>query len=122
MIAGRLFPAHRQRKASLPPVRRQANLAPWRFWTAILTAIAFTFLVSTAATHHHKTLIDDQDCAVCSVVSHKLADQPLVVLPKLVAILIAYAPFLPAASCATHVSPFLLPPSCGPPATYQEAV
>jgi hypothetical protein len=102
--------SHRQ--ASSPPARP----ARWRVWTALLAAITFIVLVSTAATHHHATTVDDQDCAICSVVTHKLADLPLVKLPKLVVILVSYAPFLRAAPSVAHASPLRLPPSCGPPA------
>jgi len=104
----------KQRLANIPPPVRR-NVAPWRIWTALFTAITFAFLVSTAAMHHHATAADDQDCAVCSVVAHKLAELPLAATPKLVVILISYAPFLLAKSTVVLVSQVRLPPSCGPP-------
>ena len=101
-------------------MRRAYAVERWRVWTAMLTAITFVVLVSTAAMHHHATMVEDQDCAICSVVTHKLADLPLVTLPRLVVIFIAYAPFLPATQRVAHASPSLLPPSCGPPAPSTE--
>ncbi|MFI4939670.1 MAG: hypothetical protein ACHP7O_04900, partial [Burkholderiales bacterium] len=102
----------------MPPIPGPGTHAVqrWRVWTAILTAITFVVLVSTAAMHHHATVAEDQDCAICSVVTHKLADHPLVDLPKLTVIFISYAPFLSAIPPAAHASPLLLPPGRGPPA------
>jgi len=98
-------------------MRRARTVAPWRFWTALLTAITFVVLVSTAAMHHHATAVEDQDCPVCSVVTHKVADLPPVSLPVLVVVLLSYAPFLLLRPGVTHASPVSLPPSCGPPAS-----
>jgi hypothetical protein len=104
------------RPASAPPARRARAVAPWRIWTALLTAITFVVLVSTAAMHHHATAVEDQDCAVCSVVTHKVTNLPLVVLPKLVVVFLSYSPFLLPKPFITLASPVVLPPSCGPPA------
>jgi len=82
----------------------------------LFTAISFALLITTAATHHHATAVDDQDCAVCSVVTHKISGTPLVALTHLVVILLSYAPFLFALPASAPVSFRLLPPSCGPPA------
>ena len=98
--------------ANAPRARR---LAPWRFWTTIVTIAAFLSLLLTVSSHHHLTQAEDQDCAICSVVSHKVSDPPAVALPQLVLVLLAFAPFLAFAACKPHVSPSLLPPSCGPP-------
>ncbi|HEY8026572.1 MAG TPA: hypothetical protein VIF60_18655 [Burkholderiaceae bacterium] len=107
---------HLQRLASAPNARGARSLAPWRFWTALVTVIAFTLLLSSVSAHHHTTAADDQDCAVCSVVSHKVSDLPEVVLPKLVLVLVSYAPHLSLTACDAPVSLSLLPPSRGPPA------
>ncbi|HXA47872.1 MAG TPA: hypothetical protein VNW52_09605 [Burkholderiaceae bacterium] len=107
----------RSRQASSLPTQRARIVAPWRIWTALLTMITFVVLLSTAATHHHATVVDDQDCAICSVVTHKIADLSLTTLPALVLILLSYAPFLLAKPGTVHASLRLLPPSCGPPAS-----
>ena len=97
-------------------MRRARAVAPWRVWTALLTAITFVVLVSTAAMHHHATAVDDQDCPVCSVVTHKAAGPLPAVLPTPVVIFLSYTPFLPSKPGVAHASPVPLPPSCGPPA------
>ena len=81
----------------------------------LLTAITFVCLLITAATHHHATAIQDQECAVCSVALHKVANTHLVDLPKMVAVLFFYAIFLIEARVIAHVITLYLPPSCGPP-------
>ena len=104
--------SQRQPHANAPRARR---LAPWRYWTAIVTIVAFLSLLLTISSHLHLTQAEDQDCAICSVVSHKVSDPPPVSLPTLVLVLLSFAPFLAFAACKPHVSPSLLPPSCGPP-------
>jgi hypothetical protein len=99
------------------PTRRVRDVAPWRIWTALITTLAFVMLLATAATHHHATAIDDQDCAVCGVVTHKISDPPLVSLPELVVVVLAYSPYLLAKPTVVQASPVQLPPSCGPPAS-----
>ncbi len=96
---------------------RVRKLAPWRFWTTIVTIAAFLSLLLTVSSHQHLTQAEDQDCAICSVVSHKVSDTPTVLLPKLVLVLLTFAPFLAFAACKPHVSPSLLPPACGPPSS-----
>ncbi len=103
---------HSLQPANAPRARK---LAPWRFWTTIVTIAAFLSLLLTVSSHQHLTQAEDQDCAICSVVSHKVSDTPTVLLPKLILVLLAFAPFLAFAACKPHVSPSLLPPSCGPP-------
>lgn len=97
---------------------RARRVAPWRFWTTIVTIAAFLSLLLAASSHHHLTQAEDHDCAICSVVSHKVSDPPTVVLPQLVLVLQSYAPFLAFAACKPHLSPSLLPPACGPPSQY----
>jgi hypothetical protein len=105
--------SHSLQHADAPSARR---VAPWRFWTTIVTIAAFLSLLLTVSSHQHLTQAEDQDCAICSVVSHKVSDTPVVALPQLVLVLLTFAPFLAFAACKPHVSPSLLPPSCGPPA------
>ena len=103
------------RRLQHAPAPRARRLAPWRFWTTIVTIAAFLSLLLTISSHHHLTQAEDQDCAICGVVAHKVSDPPAVMLPKLVLVLLAFAPFLAFAACKPHVSPSLLPPACGPP-------
>jgi len=98
------------------PQARAVAVDRWRVWTALLTAITFVVLVSSAAMHHHATAVEDQECATCSVLTHKLAALHAVKLPELALILVSYAPYLLATPIAVHLSPTLLPPACGPPA------
>ncbi len=109
----KLSERHSRPNASAPSARR--SLAPWRYWTILLTIVAFVGLLTTASTHNHASVADDQDCAVCSIVTHNTSDLPTVDLPKQVLVLISYAPFLAPSNCHNYVSPALLPPSCGPP-------
>ncbi|HEX8955178.1 MAG TPA: hypothetical protein VF798_02830 [Burkholderiaceae bacterium] len=104
--------SHSLQHANAPSARR---VAPWRFWTTIVTIAAFLSLLLAASSHHHISQAEDQDCAICSVVSHKVSDPPPVVLPQLVLVLLNIAPFLAFAACKPHLSPSLLPPACGPP-------
>ncbi|MDR3482007.1 MAG: hypothetical protein P4L91_14985 [Burkholderiaceae bacterium] len=97
-------------------MRRARAGAPWRIWAALLTAISFVVLVSTSAMHHHATAVDDQDCPVCSVVTHKAAGPLPLALPTPVVVFLSYAPFLLSKPGVAHASPVSLPPSCGPPA------
>jgi hypothetical protein len=104
-----------QHRQTAPQPLRAFAVGRWRVWTALLTAITFVVLVSTAAMHHHATAVEDQECATCSVLTHKLADVPLVKLPTLILLLVSYAPYLLAAPVVAHISLSLLPPACGPP-------
>ena len=96
--------------------RHARGLAPWRYWTTIVTIAAFLSLLLTVSSHHHLSQAEDQDCAICSVVSHKVSDPPPAALPSLVLVLLSFAPYLAFAACKPHVSPSLLPFACGPPA------
>jgi hypothetical protein len=107
----------RHQQLTHAPSWRARDAAPWRIWTALITTLAFVMLLATAATHHHATAIDDQDCAVCSVVTHKVSDPPPVTLPALVVVVLAYSPYLLAKPTVVKASPIQLPPSCGPPAS-----
>ncbi|MES2072164.1 MAG: hypothetical protein V4488_17545 [Pseudomonadota bacterium] len=90
----------------------------WRAWIAVITAITFVLLVSTAATHHHATSLEDQGCSLCSAVVHKLSGaEPAQMLVQAVVFLAYRLPSLETAS-VVYLSPLLLPPSCGPPAFF----
>jgi heme/copper-type cytochrome/quinol oxidase subunit 2 len=106
---------HLQQPAGAP-THGMRSLAAWRFWTALVTIVAFVLLLSNISTHHHATSAEDQDCAVCSVVSHKITDLPEVVLPKLVLVIVSFASLLVLRARVARPSVSLLPPSCGPPA------
>jgi hypothetical protein len=88
----------------------------WRsLFVLALTAIAFTLLVSIAASHLHLAPDGDEACAVCAAFAGKI-EGPSVSVPTLA------APSLVYAVCATPVRRLvppapahLLPPTCGPP-------
>jgi hypothetical protein len=87
----------------------------WQLCVALFAALSFVLLVSTAATHQHKSALSAHDCALCSAVADKIADTPA---PPAVVLVLQLQPYLLlslAAYVATYVSPELLPPSCGPP-------
>jgi hypothetical protein len=87
----------------------------WRTWTAVLTAITFALLVSTAVSHRHATSLEDQACSICSVAAHKLTSaDPAPVLAQILIFIAYHLPTLVSIS-VNAVSPLLLPPSCGPP-------
>ena len=101
---------HSLQPANAPRARK---LAPWRFWTTIVTIAAFLSLLLTVSSHQHLTQAEDQDCAICSVVTHKTVDLPTIDLPKQVLVFVSYVAFQSLEICSIHVSPALLPPSCG---------
>ncbi|WP_394779579.1 hypothetical protein [Undibacterium sp.] len=87
----------------------------WRAWVAVLTIISFVLLVSTAATHHHTSSLEDQGCSLCTAVAHKLSgDMPVLKLAQTVTFLAYRLPPLQLIS-VTYTCPLLFPPSCGPP-------
>jgi hypothetical protein len=81
----------------------------------VATAIAFTLLVSVAASHLHITPDGDEGCAVCAAFAGKI-EGPSAAVPALAPASFAYT------VCSTPVSrpvpatpAHLLPPTCGPP-------
>lgn len=88
---------------------------PWRAVVALCTALAFTFVLATAASHHHKSNLESQTCAVCSVLADKLADLPRPPAIPLVLVLLAYRIEMTVSYACLYQSPRILPPSCGPP-------
>ncbi len=88
----------------------------WRAWVAVLTVISFVLLISTAATHHHATSLEDQGCSLCTAAVHQLSGaEPALALAQTVVFLAYRLPSLQTVS-VTYLTPLLLPPSCGPPA------
>jgi hypothetical protein len=88
---------------------------PWRAVVALCTALAFSFVLATAANHHHKNSLQSQACAVCSVLADKLADLARPPAIPLVLVLLAYRIETTASYVCFYQSPRVLPPSCGPP-------
>ena len=91
---------------------------PWQLCVALFSALALVFLLSTAASHLHKTSLDAEECALCATAIDKVADlavppalaePPAQLLPYR---LLALLPALPA-----PVITLLLPPVRGPPTT-----
>jgi hypothetical protein len=88
----------------------------WRAWIAVITALTFVLLVTTAATHHHATSLEDQGCSLCAAVVHKLTgSEPALKLAQTVVFLAYCLPPLETVSVA-YLTPLLFPPSRGPPA------
>ncbi|GGC60495.1 hypothetical protein GCM10011396_04240 [Undibacterium terreum] len=87
----------------------------WRAWIAVITAISFVLMVSTAVTHHHATSLEDQGCSLCTAVAHKLTGaEPALQLAQTVIFLAYRLPSIEAVS-VSYPTPLLFPPSCGPP-------
>ena len=102
------------------PVYKASALArtPWQLCVALFSALALVFLLSTAASHLHKTSLDAEECALCATAIDKVADlavPPALVEPPAQLLpyrLLALLPALPA-----PVISLLLPPVRGPPTT-----
>ena len=87
---------------------------PWQLCVALFSALALVFLLSTAASHLHKTTLDAEECALCATVIDKVADlavppaitaPPAQLLPyRLLAIAPAISPLVIAA-CPILSSP-----------------
>ncbi|TAM49085.1 MAG: hypothetical protein EPN61_02995 [Burkholderiaceae bacterium] len=83
-------------------------------WLAVLVALAFALLVSTAATHHHPAG-EEYDCAICAAVVHAVSDTVFPVAVPVAVYVLLYAlerTPAPPLHCAAAV-PF--PCICGPP-------
>ncbi len=80
-----------------------------------LTAIAFTLLVSIAATHLHITPDADEACALCAAFAGKI-DGPSVYVPTVaVSTVIHTVCVTPAPRLVPSAPAHILPPNCGPP-------
>ncbi|MFZ6864638.1 hypothetical protein ACO0K7_18600 [Undibacterium sp. Ji67W] len=88
----------------------------WKAGVALLTALSFALLISTAATHHHANSIEDQACSLCSAISDKLDHVTPVGQALHTVQLFAYTLQVSNAYLPDFSAPSLLPPSCGPPA------
>jgi hypothetical protein len=85
--------------------------------TALYTALAFTLLLLTAASHHHEGQLESRACAACGVIVDQLArlspgGGTLLPLPPVV---LSYHLDGGTSSRILRPAPRLLPPSCGPP-------
>ena len=111
--------------SSRQPTRKPAHhgaaalaRTPWQLCVALFSALALVFLLSTAASHLHKTTLDAEECALCATAIDKVADlavPPALVEPPAQLLpyrLLALLPALPA-----PVITLLLPPVRGPPIT-----
>ena len=101
-------------RLSVGPLRSRRRSWRSRFALA-LTAIAFTLLVSVAASHLHIAPDADEACAVCAAFAGKI-EGPSAALPTLAPARLVYT------VCANPVSrpvppapAHILPPTCGPP-------
>lgn len=91
--------------------------APWRLCVALFSALALVFLLSTAASHLHKTSLDAEECALCATVIDKVADiavPPAIAEPP--AQLLPYRLLTAAPAALAPVAILVLPPVRGPPA------
>lgn len=91
---------------------RRRNSA-WR-WLAVVVALAFALLVSTAATHHHPAG-QDRDCAICAAVVHAVSDTVLPVAVPVASYLLLYALERTAPAPLHHAVQVPFPCICGPP-------
>ena len=75
------------------------------------------FLLSTAASHLHKTTLDAEECALCATVIDKVADlavPPAITEPP--AQLLPYRLLAIAPATVAPIAALVLPPVRGPPA------
>ncbi len=80
-----------------------------------LTAIAFTLLVSVAASHLHMTPDGDEGCAVCAAFAGKI-EGPSVTVPTVAVATVVHCLRIVSVSRLDPPDPaHLLPPNCGPP-------
>lgn len=106
------------------PSRQPAHQAcapartPWQLCVALFSALALVLLLSTAASHLHKTSLAAEECTLCATVIDKVADiavPPAIAEPPAQLLpyrLLAALPAMPAPAIA-----LLLPPVRGPPPT-----
>jgi len=90
---------------------------PWQLCVALFSALALVFLLSTAASHLHKTPLDAEECALCATVIDKVADiavPPAIAEPP--AQLLPYRLLAAAPAALAPVAILVLPPVRGPPA------
>ena len=79
------------------------------------TAIAFTLLVSVAASHLHIAPDADEACAVCAAFAGKIEGPSAYVPTVAVANVIRIVYLTPVCRLVPPAPAHLLPPTCGPP-------
>lgn len=86
-----------------------------RMWIAAVTVLAFITLLATAASHHHRTAVEDRDCAVCSTAAHKVPELTVAIALPPVVFQFFYptVPFV--ARKAVYAAFPFIPPTRGPP-------
>ena len=94
--------------------RSRRRLRRDRFVLAV-TASAFIFLVSVAATHLHLAPDADEACAVCAAFAGKIEGPSVTVPTVAVAMVVHCLRTLPAPRLEPPQPAHLLPPNCGPP-------
>jgi len=92
-------------------LRRRASA--WR-WLAVVVALAFALLVSTAATHHHPSG-EEYDCAICAAVVHAVSDTVLPVAVPVPSYVLLYAFERTPTASLHHAEAVPFPCICGPP-------
>jgi hypothetical protein len=101
-------------RLSVGPLRSRRR--SWRSQLVLaLTALAFTLLVSVAASHLHIAPDADEACAVCAAFAGKIegpsAAVPMFALASVVYTVCAKPVSRPVPPAPAHI----LPPTCGPP-------
>lgn len=92
-------------------LRRRTGL--WR-WLAVVVALAFALLVSTAATHHHPAG-QDRDCAICAAVVHAVSDTVAPVAVPIASYVLLYAVERTPTAPLHYAASVPFPCICGPP-------
>ena len=83
---------------------------------ALITALAFVALVSTAVTHHHETTQESQDCSICGAVSDKIGTSHVAATVAISTFFVLFTLVVVTPGNIFYPTVSLLPPSCGPPA------
>lgn len=94
---------------------RLRRLSQRSLFVLALTAIAFTLLVSVAATHLHIAPDGDEGCAVCAAFAGKIEGPSVYVPTVAVATVIQLVVAAPVLRLAPAAPAHLWPPNCGPP-------
>jgi len=100
---------------TVSPFSLKFKARTWCALVALITALAFISLVSTAATHYHTTAQETQDCSVCSVVSHKIGGGFSVPTVNITQFFVLFAVAVVTLRSTFYSTSELFPPSCGPP-------
>ena len=94
---------------------RSRRLSRRSLFALTLTGIAFTVLVSVAATHVHIAPDADEGCALCAAFAGKIEGPSVSVPPAAVAAVIQTVCVAPVPRLLPLAPAHLLPPTCGPP-------